>query len=281
MKRVFFSLIMVILMGCTAKPVQTPTATPVTAVFEIFANAVWQDTGLQVNAGDLVAIQYSSGSWTTWSGTHPLVDGGGNVGLGDPKNPNHPVPGAFPGVLIAKIGEGIPREIGNRKEFRSCDSGYLFLQMNDDILSDNKGSIVVGISVSALAGDVDCDPVETPTPPPPTPDLSGAPDLSSLIDVRTITSISPYGPWTAEALLISLTDKDYARLTLHKVDERGSSGWRPYEEWSESGLGDSYLSEFYWSEDGRYLYFAHKGVRTRADFRSLPTCAGWIWRMEA
>jgi hypothetical protein len=61
-------------------------------------------------------------------------------------------------------------------------------------------------------------------------------------------------------LLASFVEKDYARLTLHRVDERGYLWWRPYEEWSESGLGDSLLSEFYWSPDGRYLYFAHKGV---------------------
>jgi hypothetical protein len=34
----------------------------------------------------------------------------------------------------------------------------------------------------------------------------------------------------------------------------------PYEEWSESGLGDSFLSQFYWSADGRYLYFSHHGA---------------------
>jgi len=99
----------------------------------------------------------------------------------------------------------------------------------------------------------------TRTQPPPTPEVSEMPDLS-LMTVNTLTSISTYGPWTAEVLLASFVEKDYARLMLHRVDERGYLWWKPYEEWSESGLGDSLLSEFYWSVDGRFLYFAHKGA---------------------
>lgn len=259
------------LTGCgAATPIQTPTPTPVMAVFEVLANVPWQDTGLRVNAGDLVTIQYSSGSWTTWSGSHPFVDGDGNIGLGDPKNPEHPVSGAYPGVLIAKVGDEIPREIGNQKEFRPCASGPLYLQMNDDILSDNEGSIVVQISVSASADQVPCDPPATPvpisdwpTPVPVPPDLSMAPDLSRLIDVQKVTSASPYGKWRAEAILAFFaTDTnvfDYARLTLTR-DFEGLMGWMPYEEWTEGGLGDSFISDFYWSPDERYLYFTHEGV---------------------
>jgi len=84
--------------------------------------------------------------------------------------------------------------------------------------------------------------------------------------VRVFTSTSPDGLWKAEALLADpynqrgtfVGDMDYARLAVHRVD--GSLQWAPYEEWSPTGLGDSYLSEFHWSADGRYLYFTHNGA---------------------
>jgi hypothetical protein len=84
--------------------------------------------------------------------------------------------------------------------------------------------------------------------------------------VRVITSTSPDGLWKAEALLADpynaqgtfVGDMDYARLTLTRAD--GSQGWSPYEEWTPTGLGDSFIDRFYWSADGRYLYFSHSGA---------------------
>lgn len=98
----------------------------------------------------------------------------------------------------------------------------------------------------------------TPAGPTPTPDLG-----MMTVDVRTSTS--PDGQWKAEALLANpysregdyIGERDYARLTVYRID--GSQKWTPYEEWSETGLGDSYLSEFYWPADGRFLYFTHSG----------------------
>jgi hypothetical protein len=84
--------------------------------------------------------------------------------------------------------------------------------------------------------------------------------------VRVLTSSSPDGEWKAEALLADpfspqgtfVGDMDYARLTVFRTD--GSQQWSPYEEWSPTGLGDSYLTGFHWSADGRYLYFTHNGA---------------------
>lgn len=86
------------------------------------------------------------------------------------------------------------------------------------------------------------------------------PDLSGLQFTQTSSS-SPDGKWKAEGLLaIAYGDApaDYARVTLTNSD--GSLNWTPYAEWSETGLGDSTLSYFYWSADGRYLYFTHSGA---------------------
>jgi hypothetical protein len=83
--------------------------------------------------------------------------------------------------------------------------------------------------------------------------------------VNVLTATSPDGQWKAEALLADpynpegsfVGEMDYARLTVYRTD--GSQVWTPYEEWSPTGLGDSFLSEFTWSADGRYLYFTHRG----------------------
>lgn len=92
------------------------------------------------------------------------------------------------------------------------------------------------------------------------PVVSQTPDLSNMT-VTQLSSSSPDGQWKADALLASFYDDaptDYARLTLTHFGEYYEE-WRPYEEWSESGLGDSFVSDFYWSPDGHYLYFTHSG----------------------
>ncbi len=107
-------------------------------------------------------------------------------------------------------------------------------------------------------------PQESPSPSPAVP----IPTPKLLAD-RVLISTSPDGLWKAEALLGSPSDPaslvealgysmDYARLTVFRVD--GSQRWTPYEEWSETGLGDSFLSEIHWSADGRCLYFVHSGA---------------------
>ncbi len=99
----------------------------------------------------------------------------------------------------------------------------------------------------------------SPVVPDPTPEF---------IADRVLISTSPDGQWKVEALLASPTDPlalfdrlglslDYARLTVYQLS--GAQVWTPYEEWSETGLGDSYISDLHWSADGRYLYFMHSG----------------------
>ena len=94
--------------------------------------------------------------------------------------------------------------------------------------------------------------------PTPTPNLEMMSET-----VRAYTS--PDGQWKAEALRADpfnkqeafVGDKDYSRVIIYRVD--GSKRWTPFEEWSNIGLGDSYLDEFYWSTDGRFLYFTQSG----------------------
>lgn len=105
----------------------------------------------------------------------------------------------------------------------------------------------------------------TTSPPTATPIFTSGPivapvpDLSTM-STRSVLSTSPDGYWTAEALLaFFLGEMDYARVILRWESEDSYREWRPYEEWSESGLGDSFVSDFYWSPNGRYVYFTHRG----------------------
>jgi serine/threonine protein kinase len=121
--------------------------TPQQSTFVVKSNQTWQDTKIEINQGDYVELNYLSGKWTTWVDGHPMVGPEGNVDLGDPKNSNHPVPSAYPGVLIGKIGDGAAFAIGKGISLTSLDSGPLYLQINDDYLVDNSGTLSVSINV--------------------------------------------------------------------------------------------------------------------------------------
>ena len=69
------------------------------------------------------------------------------LNLGDPKNSNHPLPSAYPGVLIGRIGSGSIMDVGQDIAFRASLSGPLLLRMNDDYMLDNDGSITVSITI--------------------------------------------------------------------------------------------------------------------------------------
>ena len=83
----------------------------------------------------------------------------------------------------------------------------------------------------------------------------------STSSVDSFNSTSPDGNWTAEAVLAKFSgEAEFYNYTLLTVrDYTDSVRWTPYEEWSQSGLGESFLSTFYWSADGRYLYFHDSG----------------------
>ena len=102
---------------------------------------------------------------------------------------------------------------------------------------------------------------DTTTSTPSTlPEVVLAGNLSTS-SVDSFSSISQNGEWTAEAVLAKFSgDAGHYNYTLLTVrDYADSIRWTPYEEWSESGLGESFLSTFYWSVDGRYLYFHDSG----------------------
>jgi len=110
----------------------------------VYAYRDWQSTGLQLHSGDSLEIQ-ATGRWLyTPDEFH-----------GPAGHPRYPAPSFYPvsrgtgGSLIGRIGEsGSPFLIGRRINTVAHQNGLLYLRINDDILSDNRGSVVVEISVT-------------------------------------------------------------------------------------------------------------------------------------
>lgn len=130
----------------------TPTATlplirSATTRFEVFANRGWQNTGVTIQTGQQLRIEYVSGLWTYWTGSVAPTDArGGNYICA---RCTEPLPSAPTGSLIGKVGDGGAFFIGNVGTFTVQSGGPLLLRMNDDDggLSDNSGSIIVEMTL--------------------------------------------------------------------------------------------------------------------------------------
>ena len=133
------------------RPVILPYVTTLGANGEIFdvKSASWQDTGIEIQEGDLVWVEYIGGTWTDSTETNP--DGysaGGNSVL-------RYVEGtitdkAMLGTLIARVGgENQPIfTIGRWAVFVAPSSGKLELAMNDSSYEHNAGSVTVKIDIT-------------------------------------------------------------------------------------------------------------------------------------
>jgi hypothetical protein len=123
------------------------------APIEIFAYRDWQSTNVKVAQGDGVQIR-ASGEWL-------YTPGEWNGPEGHPRYPApgfYPVPGVRGGALIGKIGEsGDTFYVGAGYSFRARQAGQLYLRIDDDILSDNKGKVRVQVSVQTPE-DTECPP---------------------------------------------------------------------------------------------------------------------------
>lgn len=137
-----------------ATPPTTDSAAPLTQVANVTVQSDLprNDTGIQVESGQRVLLEYVSGSWRagpapTWPPVGPD---------GDPQvsgKTTFPVRGSAVGSLIAGVGGGAPFYVGERTEFVSSESGMLWLAANDDGYEDNEGSLVVRVSVESAQSD--------------------------------------------------------------------------------------------------------------------------------
>ncbi len=139
----------------TATPTTAPSPTPTrrTVSFEVFANRRWQNTGVELQPGDKILIEYVSGKWTGWEGTQPMHDANGPgdnyvcANVIPASQCIEPVPDYQTRALVGRVGSQILK-VGNRLSTTVTSAGNLELRMNDgdDGLDDNAGSIIVRIT---------------------------------------------------------------------------------------------------------------------------------------
>ncbi|MEW6708511.1 MAG: hypothetical protein AB1403_01705 [Candidatus Riflebacteria bacterium] len=105
--------------------------------FDVAANKVWQNTGINLSQGDRIKIEVS-GKWSMHKGER-WCDATGIVGdqpLGGMQLPGHPnpicpLPLFRAGSLAARIGDGRPFYAGAGGEFTANDDGELQFMPND------------------------------------------------------------------------------------------------------------------------------------------------------
>jgi hypothetical protein len=107
-------------------------------------NQRWVSTGLTVRRGEQVSFSAT--------GRVQLSDDPGDVAhsagsLRQRNAPGSPLPQNFAGALIARVGNSAPFPIGdNTAPIAMPAAGQLFLGINDDEVSDNRGEFVVNIA---------------------------------------------------------------------------------------------------------------------------------------
>ena len=108
----------------------------------VTAREQWSDTGVDVRAGQL--IYFRTTGETRWG---PNRRDGAAGERNSPYNAGRPLPDRPAAALIGRIGERDVIFIGDdQMPFRVRSNGRLYLGINDDVLTDNTGTLRVTIS---------------------------------------------------------------------------------------------------------------------------------------
>jgi len=116
------------------------TGNDVPGALHIAAREGWVNTGLRVRRGEW--ISFSS------SGQVQLSDNSGDrAGVaGTPRTaPGAPMPAAYAGALIGRVGNSQAFAIGDQAAVAMPFDGILYLGVNDDERSDNAGEFIVSV----------------------------------------------------------------------------------------------------------------------------------------
>lgn len=109
----------------------------------VSARTAWTDTNIDVRAGQTFYL--SASGEVRWG---PNRRDGAAGERNSPFNANRPLPDRSAAALIGRIGEG--QDVffigGEGGPFRAPAAGRLYLGINDDVLSDNSGSLRVTVS---------------------------------------------------------------------------------------------------------------------------------------
>jgi len=108
-------------------------------VITVSSRQLWTATGLRVQQGERLGLQATGQIRLSAAGLTASPDGSGQNDQGAP------LPQAFSGALIGRIGNGRPFGIGAQTQIEMPESGQLFLGVNDSVLTDNDGAFRVEI----------------------------------------------------------------------------------------------------------------------------------------
>jgi hypothetical protein len=111
----------------------------------IFAYRGWQSVGVWVHQGDVIEIR-AKGRWMYTPNEYHGPEGHRHY-----RAPGfYPLPNVPGGALIGRIGEkGAPFYVGERLVWLAERDGLLYLRIDDDILSDNDGSVTLEVTVTS------------------------------------------------------------------------------------------------------------------------------------
>jgi hypothetical protein len=104
----------------------------------------WVDTGIIVRSGERVSIDASGSVTLSNNGSDVAEPGGSRTGR---RAQSAPLPNEPAGALIARIDNGAPILVGNRRAFVANEPGRLYLTVNDDFFNDNTGEYRATVSV--------------------------------------------------------------------------------------------------------------------------------------
>ncbi|MBA3297587.1 MAG: hypothetical protein H0U19_11705, partial [Acidobacteria bacterium] len=100
----------------------------------VSSKSAWTPTGLTVRRGEVLTVNTSGEIQLS----RDANDVSGSAGAKSQRySPNAPLPRAFAGALIARVGNGEAFAIGNQTTVTMPAAGQLFLGINDDGFEDN------------------------------------------------------------------------------------------------------------------------------------------------
>lgn len=115
---------------------------PASPTITVQSQQQWTPTGMNVRAGERVTFKTTGEIRLSDDPNDIAIAAGSKLQRYDPRGP---MPNAFAGALIGRIGTGQPFAIGNQTQVQMPATGQLFLGINDSQLSDNQGSFQVQI----------------------------------------------------------------------------------------------------------------------------------------
>jgi hypothetical protein len=107
----------------------------------VTAREPWTDTGIDVRAGQ--TIYFRASGEVRWGNNRR--DGAAGE-RNSPRNPNRPLPDRPAAALLGRIGSDVIFIGGDQGPYRVRSSGRLSLGINDDVFTDNTGSLRVTVS---------------------------------------------------------------------------------------------------------------------------------------